>query len=204
MPNYQNGKIYKIISPSNPDMLPYFGATTQKLCSRMTTHRTSSLFCRSKELIGCGDAKIVLVENYPCNNKEELSRQEAQYILNNDCCNKMIPFRPPEYLKEYQQKYRSEHKEYMKEYNKQYSKQYRSEHKDDIEYKEKLKKNHKEWIDKNKEQQKQYMKERNKVSIICECGRSYTPNHKQRHFKSNKHISYMSPKGVIGNQKTEV
>ena len=75
MPDYQNGKIYKIVSPSNPDMLPYFGATTQRLCSRMNGHRRSDQMCQSSVLIGCGDAKIVLVENYPCNSKEELSRQ---------------------------------------------------------------------------------------------------------------------------------
>ena len=150
MPNYQKGKIYKIVSPSNPDVLPYFGATTQMLCSRMTTHR-KNFDCSSKQLIGCGDAKIVLVENYPCKNKEELSSREAQYILNNDCCNKIIPFRPPEYLKEYTQKYRNEHKE----------------------------------------ERKQYDKKRNRVSIICECGGNYTQQHKQEHYKTNLHLSYI-------------
>ena len=87
MPNYQNSKIYKIISPSNPDLI-YYGSTTQKLSVRMAGHRMNSKTNRggesSKEILCFDDANIILVENYPCNSKEELFKKESEYILNND------------------------------------------------------------------------------------------------------------------------
>ena len=38
MPNYQEGKIYKIYNTINVDL--YIGSTTQKLCERMREHRS--------------------------------------------------------------------------------------------------------------------------------------------------------------------
>jgi len=38
MVNYKNGKIYKLINHSMPDIV-YYGSTTQKLCNRLTGHK---------------------------------------------------------------------------------------------------------------------------------------------------------------------
>ena len=143
MPNYTNSKIYKIVSPSNPDALPYFGATTQQLSVRMGGHRRiQGNPCKSKSLIECGDAIIILVENYPCNSKEELDRKEAEYILNNDCCNKVIPLRT-------KKQYNQDNKEQLAEQKKQYYQDNREE------FAEK----HKKYYQDNREQLAEYKKQ---------------------------------------------
>lgn len=89
---YQNSKIYKIVSPSHPELV-YYGSTTEKLCRRMTKHRSDfkrGESIRSNEILQYEDAIILLVENYPCNNREELNKKEGEYMLNNICINKNI------------------------------------------------------------------------------------------------------------------
>lgn len=77
--NYKNGKIYCIRSP-NTDMI-YIGATAQvRLCNRMKSHRKSSNRTTSRKIIQAGDAYIELIENFPCNSKEELNAREAYFI----------------------------------------------------------------------------------------------------------------------------
>ena len=41
MPNYNNGKIYKIVN--NIDNMIYIGSTTTKLCYRMEIHRCNMI-----------------------------------------------------------------------------------------------------------------------------------------------------------------
>ena len=96
MPNYQNGKIYKIVSQSEGIM--YVGSTTSSLCQRMAGHRGSYKkyrkdgkgYMSSFKVLEHADAKIVLIEAYPCNNKEELTAREEHYVENLDCVNKNI------------------------------------------------------------------------------------------------------------------
>jgi len=76
----------------------YYGSTTQPLCERKSQHKQDFLKNKrgtcSKELFNLGnDIDIVLVETYPCNNKEELHQRERYYIENNECINKQIPSR---------------------------------------------------------------------------------------------------------------
>jgi len=81
MPNYQNGKIYKIESPQTDQI--YIGSTTQKLCDRMTNHRSDFKCrkgnCTSFKILEYGDAKIYLIELFPCNSKEELEAREGYW-----------------------------------------------------------------------------------------------------------------------------
>ena len=93
MPNYQNSKIYQIVSPSHPEVPPYYGSTTTSLSVRMAGHRRSYKLptnITSKLILCYDDATILLIENCPCNSKEELDRKEGEYILNNDCVNKKV------------------------------------------------------------------------------------------------------------------
>lgn len=123
MPNYQNSKIYKIVSPSNPELV-YYGSTTKKLCSRMAGHRTDFRKCKNNissfEILKFDDAIILLVEKFSCNSKEELHKKEGEYILNNDCINKRVAGRKVEdrmeEYKEYQNKYREDNKDKIKNY----------------------------------------------------------------------------------------
>ena len=89
MPNYQNSKVYSIRSLSRPELI-YVGSTTQTLSQRMVKHRKASSTCASKEIITIGDAYIELIENYPCNDKNELLARENRYIRGLDCLNKQL------------------------------------------------------------------------------------------------------------------
>jgi hypothetical protein len=169
MPNYQNSKIYKIISPANPDLV-YYGATTQSLSVRMAGHRritkTASTYRESsKEILCFDDAIIILVENYPCNSKEELYKKESEYILNNVCVNKRLSCRTrKEYYKDNKEQIKEQHKKYyelnkdkLKEYQKEQIKKYIEDNKDN---KDKVKEQKKKYYegnkDKVKEQRKKY------------------------------------------------
>ncbi len=79
MPDFQQGKIYKIRSTIRPDLI-YIGSTTQTLSMRMTQHRAPSSRCSSHEIIAVGDAYIELIENFPCNNKDELNARENRHM----------------------------------------------------------------------------------------------------------------------------
>jgi len=111
MVNYQNGKIYKIESIKGK--CQYIGSTCQLLCQRMAKHKTSyrknyyKNTMMSKEVLKYDDAKIYLIENYPCNSKEELTAKEAEYIKKYDCVNIQIPDRT-------RKQYYQDHKEIIK------------------------------------------------------------------------------------------
>jgi len=138
----------------------------------------------------------VLVENYPCNSKDELLARERHYIENNECVNKYIPGRPKaeadkayaiankdkiqEYKKEYYEKnkdgvikkYKEAHKDEILEKNRVRSKKYYEEHKEEIASK----------VD--KEHKKEYMeayRENNKNTIAKKT--------KEYRDKNKKHCS---------------
>ena len=91
MPNYQNGKIYKLVSNISNDI--YIGSTVNKLSHRLNAHKNKANECVSKQLFA-NDAviQIILIESYPCNNKMELRAKEHHYITTLVCINKKIPF----------------------------------------------------------------------------------------------------------------
>ena len=120
MPDYSKSKIYKIYSYENDDV--YYGSTCDTLCRRMTGHRNSykrykeGKFCyiTSFKILELTSAKIELVENFPCNSKEELLQREGFYIRNNNCINKYIPDRTKN---EYDIMYRESNKEKLNKQN---------------------------------------------------------------------------------------
>ena len=135
MPDYKKSKIYKIVCDTSGEV--YYGSTIQSLSMRLTGHRQDAKrhYCSSKQIIDRGNYSIVLVEEYPCENKEQLCRRERYYIENNVCVNKEIPTRT---MKEY----REDNKEKIKEI----SREYREDNKERI----------KEWQENNKEKIKEY------------------------------------------------
>ena len=150
MPNYENGKIYKLWSPSKN--LFYYGSTTQTLAQRLTKHKSSHKtykdnnirYCTSHLVLDCEDYKMELIEEYSCNNKQQLCNKEGEYIKNNECVNKVIHGRSKiQYAKEY----RIQNKEKRNEYNKQYIENNKEQNK---EY-------HKQYRIDNKEQRKEYL-----------------------------------------------
>jgi hypothetical protein len=89
MPNYQNGKIYEVHSPSLNQS--YFGSTTLKyISSRMSTHRYNvkkNLQFSITPIILAGDYSVTILEKYPCNSRAELTAREQYYIDNYECVN---------------------------------------------------------------------------------------------------------------------
>jgi hypothetical protein len=125
MPDYSKSKIYRIVSPNTP--LVYIGSTIQLLSKRMGSH-TKGNSTSSKVIIDYGGACIELIEEFPCENKEQLRKREGEIIKSNECINKSIAGRSraewyldnKERLSEKGKKYLQEHREEKKQYLKQY------------------------------------------------------------------------------------
>jgi hypothetical protein len=160
MPNYKNSKIYKLVSLQTDKI--YIGSTTQPLYKRFGKHKTVGYNCMSKELIKYDDCKIILIENFECNNKEELHARERYYIdLYKDIIiNKRIPTRThKEYKKQYYQEHKLEKKQYDIEYrNKNNEKEKENKKKYYEDNKEKRKEQMKKYYEDNKEKRKEQMK----------------------------------------------
>ena len=108
---------------------------------------------------GADICNIFLIEEFPCQTKDQLRQKECYYIKNIPCVNKNIPGRS----------------------NKESCKQYRDNHKD---YFEQYRDNHKEYF---------------QTKFNCICGGCYTRNHKSTHYKSLKHINYITKHDDIMN-----
>jgi hypothetical protein len=168
--NYQNGKIYKIYSYENDDV--YYGSTCETLSQRMARHRGhlkdykngKGANITSFKILELTSAKIELVEEFPCNSKEELLQREGYYIRNNNCVNKCIAGRTKkEYNEQYCEKNKEQIKEKKKEYrqqnkdkNKEYQKEYRQQNIEQIKEKKK------EYREANREEIKRKQNERYK------------------------------------------
>ena len=126
MPDYSNSKIYKLVSLETNEV--YIGSTVQTLSKRKGSHISSykawllnnnSPRCHSYKLIEKGDVDIFLIENYPCNNKEELHARERFHIENNNCINIRLPIKSKEEVAEYNKQYWSANREHLNEWRKQ-------------------------------------------------------------------------------------
>jgi len=113
MPDYSRARIYKIVCDTSGEV--YYGSTIQSLSMRLTGHRQDARRdrCSSKQIIDRGNYSIVLVEEYPCENKEQLCRRERYYIENNECVNKQVPTRT-------KKQYHQDNKAWKAEYDKNY------------------------------------------------------------------------------------
>ena len=84
MPNYNNGKIYKLVNSVDDEV--YIGSTTQSLAVRKGGHKRLSVSrstCRVYEhlnRIGWDNVRIILIENVFAFNKEQLVAREQHYI----------------------------------------------------------------------------------------------------------------------------
>lgn len=207
--DYSKGKIYIIRNTQNDKV--YVGSTTQRLCERMSKHRSDAkgrlshlpLYVAFNE-IGVEHFYIELLEDYPCKSIEQLLRKEGEWIRQhnsfengyNGCIAGRI------------------HKESVKAWNErnkdkiiQDTKKYYEQNKDKIlqqckEYysnnKEKYIKLNKEWYEKNKDKHSQKSKERyernkEKLSqkVKCECGCETTHGNLTAHRKTKKHQEWL-------------
>jgi hypothetical protein len=133
-PNYDNGKIYRILCP---DGHFYIGSTVSTLSVRMNTHKqkskieTSRLYTHVKSNNGWDGVIIELLEEYPCTTARELTAREDYYIRshksNPKCLNENRSHVTPEERIEAQKKYYEEHKEEIIEYHRKYTEQNREQ-----------------------------------------------------------------------------
>ena len=195
---YNKSMIYTIRSPSTDKY--YIGSTTQLLCKRFGDHKYKAYldgrhhFVTSFKLLELGNSYIELLQEYECDNKNQLEKREGELIREhkNNCVNKRIEGRT---YKEWAVD-NKEHKEYDKQYfeaNKdkinERKKQWRVDNKDKIAEKDK------KYRDAHKEQKNQYYidnKEKINASFTCECGSVIQHSKKARHNRTIKHMDYIS------------
>lgn len=193
MPNYNNGKVYMILSPSHPDEI-YIGSTTQPLAKRIGDHRLKYKqyqngkyhYQTSFKILEYDDAKIELLEDCKCERREQLLAREGHYIRTMNCVNKRIEGRT---MKEWceankdkiyqrQKQYRQNNKDKVS----QYQKQYRQKNRDEILQKKKQyqQKNR----DKIAQRQRQY-RESNRDEI-AQRSKQYRERNKERLAQKDK------------------
>ncbi len=169
MPNYANGKIYKIVC--NTSGLVYIGSTTSALSYRLNKHKTHyTQFktgkikgqCTSFPLLEGGNVKIELIEMFPCETKQQLLAQEGYHIKISECVNKLIPGRLTE-----------EKQELTKTYNDAYY----------IKNKEAITTQTKEYREKNKAIITAKLQEK----MTCECGCTVSRRNIATHRKTETH-----------------
>ena len=110
MPNYQNGKVYKMVAGG----LTYVGSTTRTLAQRKATHKSgfkrwkagNGYKMSSYQLFESGETvDIVLLEDVPCERKEQLHARERHWLEKLDCVNRYIAGRSnKEYYQDHKDK----------------------------------------------------------------------------------------------------
>ena len=216
---YSKGKIYKILNNKTPDV--YVGSTCQKLSKRLANHKTrlnegkETLLYNKMRDLGDKNFYIELVEDYPCENGEQLKRREGEVIREIGTLNEKIAGRTKQ---EYAEEHRDEinlkkrenyqnnkekvlvkHKEHYEENKERINerhKKYNEENKDKLqEYrdsrKDKKKIENQEYWENNKDELKQKNKEwvgRNSEKILCPiCNHTYPKYDKSHHIKRKYH-----------------
>jgi group I intron endonuclease len=189
--NYSNGKIYAIRNTINEQL--YIGSTTQPLPKRMSWHRKSRtcIIKRTYPLYkafseyGIENFYIELIENYPCNSKEELVAREGYFIRKfysfKNGYNKIVPNRTrqeyiadnKEIITQKKHEYNMKNSDKISAHNQQYKQKYNAvpENKDKV-----------------RQQQKKWSKER----ITCECGKVVSKACIYRHRKRRFHQQFVS------------
>ena len=133
MVNYQLGKIYKIVCLITGEV--YVGSTCEKtLARRLVAHRSAcSRFLEKQQgskfssfqIIQRGDYYIDLLENYPCNNSDELRKKEREWYDKVECINQCRPYLFIEEMREERLIYDEVNKERIQEKQRQYKAEHR-------------------------------------------------------------------------------
>ena len=130
MPDYSKAKIYRVYCDDDE----YIGSTTRQLSERMNQHRCAykgGVKLTSRVIFekhGVENCKIELIEDYPCERREQLNRREGEIQRVRTCINKNIAGRTREEWRtdnaeanrEYYAQYAVKNKEAIKERARQY------------------------------------------------------------------------------------
>ena len=177
---YMNGKIYSIRSYQTDKI--YIGSTVQPLHKRLFKHRngykhrtTNKKNMSSFEIIKFDDNYIELIEDYPCDNKNQLHRREGELIRQNisNAVNRLIAGRT--------------HEEYYAEPENKIRKAVNARKNYDLNIDAK-KEYGRDYYESNK---KEIQKHRSEDKYICACGSSLRTDSTPRHVLTTKHQKYL-------------
>jgi hypothetical protein len=194
MAKYLKGKIYKIINDETDKI--YIGSTYGSLWKRFSRHKNeyslwvedrTRQFKSSFELLPFGSARIELIEDFPCNSKEELLTREQFYMNENKlkCVNKLNAILTHDERKVYRLKWYHEHSDR--------SKKYREDNAEHIQIKSA------EYYEENKEHLNAIRSEK----ITCDCGSEIRRDSKARHLRSIVHQTWLESQATLLVVKTE-
>ena len=182
---YQNAKVYKIVGKGFKKC--YIGSTveTLSLSHRMAKHRFDYKkwqnggkgFYSSFEMFeefGVENVMMVLIEKFPCDDREDLTAREGHHIKNNECINKRIAGRTD---REYYQDNREKILQQVKDYN-----EANKEHKNEY---------HNNYSQINKDKWKQ-SNEKQRQQTTCDCGCVLQKKAMSKHLKSKQHQNYIN------------
>jgi hypothetical protein len=182
--NYQNSVIYKIISNDLTIKDLYVGSTTnfniRKAHHKIVCNDPNNklynipLYKTIRENGGWDNWDMILVENYPCNNKNELHARERHFIdeLKSNL-NLRLPIRT---------------KQEKKIYQNEYDKNYREINREELNKSDKIR-----WQQRKEERNQQ----RRETIIICECGSKLRLSENERHKKTIRHRNWLEGKKEI-------
>lgn len=161
----------------------YIGSTTQRLSKRWKDHKNmenkNSELYQAMDEIGIEQFYIELIEDHPCENREQLCAREGHYIRQFDSVNNgynmyLTGRTRNEWRKDTNepQRYYDEHKDAVLERQKQYYQENKDKKKD--------------YYDRNFE----HIQARRGAKFECECGGSYTRQNRNKHLQTQKHCQY--------------
>jgi hypothetical protein len=203
MPNYANGKIYKITCDENDSI--YIGSTTRRLSQRKSEHSSHYLsynegrrpnYISAYSIIATGCWGIYLLEDYPCKSKADLDRREGELIQEHkkNCVNYIKPGLTPEERKIiYRAKLlitKANYTEEKKDEIKAKDKVYRDSHKD--EQRVRQHNIHLRDLEKNRKKRNDHYAEKRMFKVTCECGSVITKHSFNRHQKTKGHAKKMA------------
>ena len=190
--SYKNAKIYKILNNATDDV--YIGSTTQPLSKRMVDHRASCKSDKSFHLqlhnkmneLGIENFYIELLEEYPCENVEQLRKREGERIREFATLNRYVAGRD-------EQQYREDNKEQRAKTNKAW----REKNHDGLLQKKKddYQNNREHYLDMKKKyyiEKKDEINEKQKTKILCVCGVECRKSDIRRHERTKRHIEFLN------------
>jgi group I intron endonuclease len=177
MPDYSKAKIYRLVC--NITGKQYIGSTCYTLSQRKAKHvyeaKKQNKYIRSKDVIDGGNYSIILVENYPCNNIDELKQRERYFIETIECVNFAIPAST---RKEVEQRHRETEK--YKETTKKYEEN----------NKEKIKERQQKYRDEHREELSKKACEYGTKRVVCDCGLELQRGNLLKHKKRKAHLEW--------------
>ena len=182
--DYQNGKIYCIRNNVDNDI--YIGSSCQPLSKRMAWHRKSYYqpkmmnrpLYKKMNILGIEQFYIELIEEYHCDNVEQLRRREGELIR------EMKPVLNKDIAGRTMKEWSADNFEKRQEINKRY----RENNKDIIKERKKIA------YEKNKDYINEKVRQKyneNKKHVECPCGATILKTSLRFHKKSAKHLQYI-------------